>query len=91
MAKFRCPGQNTQNWRFDDIFEVQCPSCRRVLEFWKDEPVQVCKGCGNDVRNPRIDLGCATWCKYADQCLGIDVKAVREAAAPGAPEPVVSH
>ena len=27
-------------------------------------------GCGEQVWNPKIDLGCAKWCQYADQCLG---------------------
>lgn len=75
MATFRCPGQNLQNWRFDDIFEVHCPHCRAGLEFWKDEPMLLCRNCGAEVRNPRLDLGCAKWCKYADKCLGIEVKA----------------
>ena len=73
MAQFRCPGQNTQNWRFEDIFEVRCPGCRAVVEFWKDEPALVCRNCGGEVRNPRMDLGCAKWCKYADKCLGVEV------------------
>jgi hypothetical protein len=25
------------------------------------------------VVNPKIDLGCAEWCQYAEQCLGVDV------------------
>lgn len=82
MPTFRCPGQNPQNWRFEDIFEVQCPHCRTVLEFWKDEPMLLCKGCGREVRNPRLDLGCARWCKYADKCLGIEVKPPPSAAPP---------
>ncbi len=67
----RCPGQDMQRWTFDDIFEVQCPHCNHSIEFWKDEPVLFCPGCNEEVRNPRLNLGCAEWCKSADECLGI--------------------
>jgi len=69
--KLKCPGQDMQRWTFDDIFQVQCPNCKKSIEFWKDEPVLFCPGCKKEVRNPRLDLGCAKWCKYADECLGI--------------------
>ena len=26
------------------------------------------------VINPKIDLGCAEWCQYAEQCLAVSVK-----------------
>mgnify|MGYP006304185741 FL=1 len=63
-----------RNWKPEDIFEVQCPNCSTVIEFWKDEPVRFCRGCGMEVRNPRIDLGCAEWCPSANECLGREVK-----------------
>lgn len=66
----RCPGQDMRYWKPEDIFDVACFSCGANIEFWKDEPFRICKGCGKEVRNPRIDLGCAKWCKYADECLG---------------------
>ena len=40
--------------------------------MWKDEPVLPCRGCGQDVRNPKLDLGCAAWCASADKCLGVE-------------------
>jgi hypothetical protein len=40
------------------------------MEFWKDEPVLHCPKCKQEVRNPKIDMGCAEWCQYADECLG---------------------
>jgi hypothetical protein len=67
----KCPGQDIQRWTFDDIFEVQCPHCKKSIEFWKDEPVLFCRGCKKEVRNPRLDLGCAEWCQSADECLGL--------------------
>lgn len=66
----RCPGQDMRYWKPEDIFEVACFNCGVQIEFWKDEPFRVCKSCSKEVRNPRIDLGCAKWCKYADECLG---------------------
>jgi len=68
----RCPGQDMRYWTPKDIFDVPCVHCGTAIEFWKDEPSRPCPGCGRDVRNPRIDLGCAEWCKYAPECLGQD-------------------
>ncbi len=66
----RCPGQDQRFWKPDDIFDVKCPNCGRPVEFFKDEPKINCKSCGKMVLNPKIDLGCAQWCRYAQQCLG---------------------
>jgi len=66
---FRCPGQDQRYWKPEDIFEVNCP-CGGLLEFFKDEPKLRCKKCGRIITNPRIDLGCAEWCQYAEQCIG---------------------
>ena len=68
---FRCPGQDQRYWKPEDIFEVKCAGCGRKLEFFKDEPKLKCRSCGQVVMNPKIDLGCAEWCQYAVQCLGI--------------------
>lgn len=67
----RCPGQDQRFWKPDDIFEVQCPSCHNFVEFFKDESKLKCRNCGQLVTNPKIDLGCAKWCQYAEQCLGV--------------------
>jgi hypothetical protein len=74
----RCPGQDQRFWKPGDIFEVKCPACGQNVEFFKDEPKLKCRKCGQEVANPKIDLGCAEWCQYAEQCLGIQVGAVRE-------------
>jgi hypothetical protein len=66
----RCPGQDQRYWTAEDIFDVSCPYCDYEIEFWKDEPFRLCRSCLKEVRNPRIDLGCAKWCKFSDQCLG---------------------
>ena len=69
----RCPGQDQRFWKPEDIFEVQCPGCEKKIEFFKDEPKLKCPKCGQMVVNPKIDLGCAEWCHYAEQCLGVSV------------------
>jgi ribosomal protein S14 len=81
----KCPGQDQRYWKPEDIFDVRCPYCGREIEFWKDEPFRLCRSCGREVRNPRIDLGCAEWCAEADACLGRNVEQGRVA------EPVVER
>jgi hypothetical protein len=70
MSDVRCPGQDMRFWKPKDIFELRCPHCGHVVEFWKDDPKRTCGGCGKSVINPRLDLSCAKWCQYADACLG---------------------
>ncbi|MHC4616633.1 MAG: HD domain-containing protein [Planctomycetota bacterium] len=74
----RCPGQDQRFWKAGDIFEVKCPACGQAVEFFKDEPKLKCRNCGQTVANPKIDLGCTEWCQYAQQCVGIQVSALRE-------------
>ena len=69
MTTPRCPGQDQRYWKPEDIFEVRCPQCGHEIEFWKDEPMRVCRGCSRSVRNPRINLGCGRWCRHGAQCL----------------------
>ncbi len=66
----RCPGQDQRFWKPGDIFEVKCPGCGGTVEFFKDEPKLKCQKCVQMVTNPKIDLGCAKWCQYAEQCVG---------------------
>jgi HD superfamily phosphodiesterase len=40
------------------------------VEFFKDDTMRRCKSCGHRFLNPGIDFGCASYCKYADQCIG---------------------
>lgn len=68
---FRCPGQDPRFFKPEDIFEVACPGCGGSVEFFKDEPGLKCRSCGKTVANPKIDLGCAEWCKYAEKCVGV--------------------
>jgi len=78
----RCPGQDQRFWKPEDIFEIKCPGCGKAMEFFKDEPKLKCRKCGRTVVNPKIDLGCAEWCQYAEQCLGVSagrqISAIRD-------------
>lgn len=72
--KPRCPGQDQSNWKPEDIAYLPCPYCHVEIEFWKDEPIRKCSGCGREVPNPSLDSGCAEWCKHADECPGVTNK-----------------
>lgn len=64
----RCPGQNTMFWKPDDVYDVACPGCGHPVEFWKDDARRTC-GCGYRFANPKRDLGCLEYCKYAESCM----------------------
>lgn len=66
----KCPGQDPRYWKSDAIFEVDCPNCGHAVEFFKDETRHTCKKCGHRVLNPKMDFGCAAYCKFAEQCFG---------------------
>jgi HD superfamily phosphohydrolase YqeK len=77
----RCPGQDMRFWKAGDVFEIECPKCEGRVEFFKDEVRRRCR-CGHEIINPRVDFGCASWCPYAEQCVGTvpeDVKARQRA------------
>ena len=66
----QCPGQDSRFWGSDAIFDVKCPQCGKDLEFFKDEPTRTCKECGHKIVNPKMDFGCASYCQFAEQCVG---------------------
>lgn len=66
----KCPGQDTQYWNADAIFDVKCPQCGGKVEFFKDDTTRRCGHCGHRFVNPNMDFGCAAYCQYAEQCLG---------------------
>jgi len=66
----KCPGQDTRYWRPGAIFEVKCPRCGNEVEFFKDDTTRTCRKCGHRFLNPRMDFGCASYCQYAEQCIG---------------------
>jgi len=69
MEQIKCPGQDTRHWKPDDIFMVECPKCGAEIEFFKDDTRRRCAWCGHLFYNPKIELGCAEWCQYADKCV----------------------
>lgn len=66
----KCPGQDTQYWNQDAVFDVKCPQCSGSVEFFKDDTTRRCGQCGHRFVNPKMDFGCAAYCQYAEQCLG---------------------
>ncbi len=69
----KCPGQNTRFWGPEAISESSCPNCGGPIEFFKDESSRKCRKCGTKVLNPKMDFGCAAYCRFAAQCLGTDM------------------
>ena len=68
----KCPGQDSQFWTPEDIFEVACGNCGYMVEFFKTDGMRRCLQCGSRVINPRVSIGCAQWCESAKECLGYD-------------------
>jgi len=66
----KCPGQDMQYWTAEAIFEVACPECGGAVEFYKDDTTRICPGCSHRFVNPKMDFGCAAYCKFAEQCIG---------------------
>ncbi len=66
----KCPGQATQYWDENAIYEVSCPQCEAMVEFYKDDTTRKCNHCGHRFVNPKMDFGCAAYCQFAEQCLG---------------------
>ncbi|MGM0428362.1 MAG: HD domain-containing protein [Thermodesulfobacteriota bacterium] len=66
----KCPGQDSRYWKPGAIFEAKCPQCGSEVEFFKDDTTRKCKKCGHRFLNPGLDFGCASYCKYAEQCIG---------------------
>ena len=66
----KCPGQDSRYWKPDAVSEAKCPECGNDVEFFKDDTTRRCKNCGHKFLNPSMDFGCASYCKYADQCIG---------------------
>lgn len=66
----KCPGQDSRYWKPGAIFEAKCPKCGNEVEFFKDDTTRLCKKCGYRFLNPDMDFGCASYCQYAEQCIG---------------------
>jgi predicted RNA-binding Zn-ribbon protein involved in translation (DUF1610 family) len=70
MAPSYCPGQDRRFWTHDDISDLDCPACGHEIEFFKDDGKRKCPNCGTVVTNPRVLMSCASWCAYAEECVG---------------------
>jgi hypothetical protein len=68
MTNSRCPGQDMRFWKPEDVSETPCPKCGAKVEFWKDDAARACPKCQARVCNPKFNMGCAEWCKFADKC-----------------------
>ena len=66
----KCPGQDIRYWKPEAIFDVKCPKCSHNVEFFKDDTTRKCSKCGHRFANPGIDFSCASYCQYAEQCIG---------------------
>jgi predicted HD phosphohydrolase len=66
----KCPGQDSRYWKPGAIFDAKCPNCDHVVEFFKDDTARRCDKCGQRFTNPDMDFGCASYCQYAEQCIG---------------------
>ncbi len=66
-----CPGQDRRYWTPEDIALICCPVCGEEIELFKDEGKRNCPVCGILVRNPRVLEGCASWCGFAEECIGL--------------------
>ncbi len=72
----KCPGQDTQYWDENAIFETECPECGHMMEFFKDDATRRCGHCKKKIVNPKMDFGCAAYCKFAEQCLALCLKSL---------------
>ncbi len=66
----KCPGQDSRYWKPGAIFDEKCPECGHIVEFFKDDTARKCGKCGHRFANPKMDFGCASYCQYAEECIG---------------------
>lgn len=69
MSAAKCPGQDPRFLKPQDVAEVKCPDCGAPVEFWPDEQMRKCPGCGRRSTNPQNSMKCLEWCRHAEKCL----------------------
>jgi putative nucleotidyltransferase with HDIG domain len=78
----RCPGQDSRFIKPQDVLEVKCGTCGGTVEFWPDELLRRCPGCGSRVSNKAFKMSCLEWCGHADECLKMIRSSREEALVP---------
>ena len=69
MGIDKCPGQDPRPLKPGDVHDVNCPTCGKSVEPFKDDMSRKCPSCGTRFGNPNRDMGCAKWCKFASECI----------------------
>jgi prophage antirepressor-like protein len=64
----KCPGRIGTAPK--ETFIVSCPSCKREVEMFQDEPKVRCR-CGQWVFQEVLP-SCVKWCAAAAQCMGVE-------------------
>ena len=62
MNRLKCPCTKLR------ILHFTCPICGDWIEMWSNEVTGKCNKCDTTIGNPRKDLSCKNYCRYADQC-----------------------
>ncbi len=81
----KCPGQDPQFWKPEDVVEVPCARCGYKVEFFKTDARLRCPQCDRQVANPTVNIGCAQWCEQASRCLGFEPTALDLPGSSGEP------
>jgi DNA-directed RNA polymerase subunit RPC12/RpoP len=53
-----CHGGDRQQWKFDAIFNVNCPNCGIIVELFQDDKQRKCPHCQHIVHNNQKHKGC---------------------------------
>jgi len=67
----KCPGRDMARRKPQDLFDVSCPFCGARVEFFKDDASRRCPACGRAFSTPRLEPGCAEWCRHAELCRAV--------------------
>jgi len=53
-----CGVGDTRKWGQNSIYEIECPLCKFLIEFFKDDKKRSCPKCGEKVINPHSGSDC---------------------------------